>query len=90
MEGYKAVWVRDACYEKLLDRVRPKPGALAQQQGYGCISGVIVDGDNQYVVCLGGLCPWYKRIFGGECVEGRNGQCRCSWGVLDPILGRIL
>ena len=46
--------------------------------------------------CVAG-CPWYTRIFGGDREQifdvDSNGRplilCRCSWGILDGILGLI-
>lgn len=87
-ESLKPIWVSEADYEKLLARVdKKRQGTIAQQQGEWCLTAVIIDGDQQHVVCLGGACPWYKRIFGGDCVGHDTGSCSCSWGILEPIFG---
>jgi hypothetical protein len=92
-EGYKQVWIPEALYNQILDRLkeeRSSSGTAARQRGSyeGCWHIIVTgpDGDILESGCVWENCPWYKKIFGGTCEKAASG-CRCTWGILDRILG---
>jgi len=91
IEGHKQIWVPEAFYNKLLAQIEEAkihPEAKPKPQSGWCLTIVIVVDGEQHFVCLGN-CPWYKQIFGDDCVRQPGGSCYCSWGILEPILGRF-
>jgi hypothetical protein len=87
-EGYRQVWVPEHVFEEARTN---GTGAIARQIGTGDCTTVFIGGQFR---CTPG-CPWYKRIFGGTCeytsvvVDGGVGRlCYCTWGILEPIIGR--
>ena len=115
MEGYRRVWIKESLYRQVVaahkngKRLRINVGPDGPKR---CTTVVIVSptfpdpetgepGVDLDLEC-GGECPFFQRIFGGECrlIQGEEldqglgfgSWCECSWGFLQPvvdILGRL-